>query len=258
MAGTLATALDSIRQDCGGTGSRIYLAQLGALLKRRGVALQERLSVVLARMPDFCRLEGAEVMFLDGDPLELDGAEQALRLRRDLLLALITDKATSAWVLDLETHQILEVPVVGGEFGPPCSLEPLRYLRVPTLSTEEQLAFAVAHLGARLDAEDLRALRAAGPRWGEVAEGRLSPDAWGRFQDERRRALIAHATAWFERHHIDSGFFLHRAHPGARPQADAQAAGRLRAHLHRCIDAMTESELAQVLIPAGVTARLVE
>lgn len=256
MSGVLSQVLVSIRQSRGGPGSRIYLAQLGTQLKRQGVLLDERLGVALSRMPDFCRIEGPEVVFLEGEPSDAPAAEAPLYLRRDLLLAMITDRPGTASALDLDSYAIVEVALVDGELGPPCSEEPIRWLRVPSLRTEGQIQFAEKELGPHLDAASLAALRRAGHRWTEVAQARLPAGTWKTFQDRRRQELIRIAMEWFQRHRIDSGRFLHRAPSAHAPRPPTAPGEELRHFLHRCIDEMTTQELAQVLVPAAVACRV--
>ncbi len=250
-------ALERARLRAGGAGARVYLAKLGKDLRQAGAAWAGRLSDLLRAQPDFCSVEGTEVEFLAGDIDASRGAatDRVVSLQPELFIAFIRDRSDRATYLDLDSLQVHTVDLRDGEPGPPVSEDPLNYLRVPAISTAEQLEFAEQFLADDLTPAQLACLGEAGGGWAKQAERLLPAPRWTALKAARQRLVVERAARWLQDHDIGAGRFLRtsrrKASPGrvgsSRPPTDTTP---LRALVHEAIDQLTEEELRQLPLPA--------
>lgn len=270
MAERIEQALNDIREAAGGVGSTMHLSALGNRLIEAGIDFraesgQRKLSDMLQRMSDFCGIEGPLVRFRAGAPHAAPApaapgspaASPTLRLSGDLWRAMVVDRPDRAFFYDLATDTIVEVPVTDGAPGEPVASEPVRFIRVPTLPSDEQVSIAQASLQGMVSQEDFEAIFGAGPGWMRRAHDLLPPALSGAMDDARQIAVVNAAQSWLAQHDLPAQKFVRNERKSAtqggktrRPPFDRDLEIHLRNRLHEVLDAMTLSELLELRIPA--------
>jgi GNAT superfamily N-acetyltransferase len=186
-------------------------------------------------------------------------------LRSDLFTALITDRNDTGWFVDLETLGVLSVPLIEAAApGPPVQDTPERYVRVPTLSTEDQRDHARSVLAEALGAEAAEQLTAPSDWWQRFRK--VAPlEAIDALYNARAGWVRERGRSWLRDQGLPEHRFVRvrRSEPEAEPKAELPAARSdskpqewirrdrvaLRAALHRAIDLMSEEELSHIDVP---------
>lgn len=183
----------------------------------------------------------------------------------ELLRALVVDRDDQAPWMHLGTFRVAWATEGQDGPGPPVGEAEWGWVRLPRLSTEEQLGFVQSCLTGRLNSTQLERVCAQGKHWSEALEKVLARPDWEAFQHARRRWIADRLRTWLVAHRMPSERFLAPYRPnrparGARavsapagpsphlPREDRTSA--LRERLHQALDRMTWEELSALPIPA--------
>ncbi len=269
MSATLGRVLEDIRSQAGGPGSRMLLSTLGQRLLQQGLDLKAdanlRLSEALARYPGFCRVDGHEVLFLDGPAESPDGplslpthpppaGTTARGLRPDLWKARVSTRPGIRSWMDLDD---LSVADALGD-APPDPTTPWRYIEVPSISTDEQADFVRDWLAGRVDDAVIDEIVRAGYRWPREAERLLDPPTWQALRDARREWVVDQTLPWLDEHDIEHRKVVQVRKIGPRTTTSARMTASshdsttetLRERVLACVQRMTLQELIELRIPA--------
>ena len=186
-----------------------------------------------------------------------DGSQRAdaesASLHPDLWRAMVSETEGVRWYMDLENLSIQR-------FGPPDGAASAvdtppseRYLSIPTISTERQLAHARQVLAERLPPGEVEWLTSGTP-WLRHFHESASPDLRQVLSDARRAWVVGEVRAWIRAHDVPEHRFVRSTRPPPRdtraPPPPRARGLSLRAAIHRAIDRMTERELDALPIPA--------
>lgn len=178
-------------------------------------------------------------------------------LSQDLWQALVNPHSnTIAWV-DLKERR-LHFPAAD-DSDPEHGDEPERYLRVPPIDQKLVRRWATAFI-EQSTIDDRTALNEAiadpDSSWFRTLSAQLEArgllSAWTCFHREQ---VGRHWGKWAQSHGVASHIGFARPGQVRRNQSRRSPTSRLREHVHRVIDDMTEDELRQLLIPARFLVR---
>jgi hypothetical protein len=240
------------------------LPKLGQFVASSGVAIADlgfsKLTDLVASLPQFCRVAGGRVEFLDGEP---EVGPTHVRLTGELWRAVVQGEAGKRTWFDLEDQRLVVTVPEGDSPSEPVASAPYRYVAVPAVSRSELLAFLRRWLEQRgVDGRSAQlsdALGASDPLDAvKRALGKQQADA---LRDAHVQWVVVGVLGWLHTHRILPKRFLHTS-PPPYPAASAadrrdfpsrqqpDKADRLRARLHEAIDRMSWAEMAELRVPA--------
>jgi len=267
----LVTALDQVRRRAGGPGSRAYIAAVGNWLRDLGATTDtlpvQPLTRFLASLKGYCELSGAFVQFGDGPPLlptetdmrvpaEPDGdlsTRPGPALREDLWAAMVTERTESRWFMDLETFEVIRVPLTDGNPGSPVAETPERYVTIPTIPTVQQREQARTTLLALVGEQQAVELTPEHD-WLRHLHQHATSVMLAQVLRARRSWIVQQTLTWLRAQGIPEHHFVRYAPAGGNrrqpPKHSSDREAALRQALHLAIDRMTVEQLAGLNVPA--------
>lgn len=181
---------------------------------------------------------------------EQQGEGGTASLHPDLWRAMVSETPGAAWFMDLDTLQVLRVPVDDDEPLSPVAEDPDRYAEIPTLATERQRTHARSVLAELLGPEQARFLTSEEP-WLRHFHEHATPELRLALSDARRAWVIGEVRAWLADHDVPEHRFVRVNRPNMRAARGSRTRlSTLREAVHRAVDRMSERELEGLGIPA--------